>query len=99
MNLKPLAHLSIALALGLGAVAARASGSDAGGGAETGDAQAYNLGKSVYASKVACASCPLPGKSLDEATARELLAGKHLPTLADDEANALGVYLKRRFKL
>jgi hypothetical protein len=81
------------------AAAALASGSDGGGHAETGDAAAYNTGKSVFATKLACSSCPMAGKSLDAATARELLANKRGVTLSEQESAALDVYLKRRFKL
>jgi hypothetical protein len=89
-----------ALVLILSASAALASGSDGGGGAETGDTAAYNRGKSVYASKLACGSCPLAGKKLDAALARELLASKPAAaSLSPEEAGALDTYLKRRFKL
>lgn len=94
-TLRAAAAVSLALAAGL----ALASGSDGGGSAETGDAAAYNTGKAVYATKLACASCPMAGKSLDAATARELLANKGGATLSAEEAAALEVYLKRRFKL
>jgi hypothetical protein len=85
--------------LALVAGAALASGSDGGGHAETGDAAAYNTGKSVYATKLACSGCPMAGKSLDAATARGLLADKRGVTLTEQETAALDVYLKRRFKL
>lgn len=87
------------LAMTLAASAALASGSDGGGSAETGDAAAYNTGKGVYASKLACAGCPLAGKKLNAATAKQLLAGTPAVTLTDDESKALAVYLKRRFEL
>ncbi len=88
-----------ALTLALSATIALASGSDGGGSAETGDAAAYNMGKSVYASKLACANCPMAGKSLDAAMARQLIEKAPAVTLSDDESKALAVYLKRRFKL
>ena len=88
-----------ALTLALSATLVLASGSDGGGGAETGDAAAYNMGKSVYASKLACTNCPMAGKSLDAAMARQLVETKPAVTLSDDESKALAVYLKRRFKL
>ena len=75
-----------------------ASGSDAGGGAETGDAQAYNVGKGIYAQKLACKSCPLAGKSLDAAMAKQLLNGKETYALSATEQQALATYLKLRFK-
>lgn len=76
-----------------------ASGSDGGGAAETGDAQAYNTGKLVYAQKLACNTCAMAGKTLDMAAAKQLLSGKSVAGLSEDEARALSVYLTRRFKL
>lgn len=99
MITQKLVHLSAALALCLSTAAAFASGSDAAGGAETGDAHAYNLGKSVFATKLACSNCPMAGRKLDQVMAKELLAGNKQASLSADEAQALGVYLKRRFKL
>jgi hypothetical protein len=92
-------RVAAAASLAFLAAAAFASGSDGGGHAETGDAAAYNAGKSVFATKLACSSCPMAGKSLDAATARELLANKRGVTLSEQESAALDVYLKRRFKL
>ena len=92
-------HAAMAGALGLASGTALASGSEGGGGAETGDAQAYNMGKSVYAQKLACGSCALAGKHLDADLARDLLTGKGLPALNEEESHALTVYLKLRFKL
>ncbi len=76
-----------------------ASGSDGGGSAETGDTAAYNMGKSVYAAKFACSSCPLAGKRLDAAMAKEILAKKPEVSMSAEEMQALTVYLKRRFEL
>jgi hypothetical protein len=78
---------------------ALASGSEGGGQAETGDTAAYNRGKSVYAEKFSCSACSMAGKSLDAGSARELLANKGGVSLSAEEAAALDVYLKRRFKL
>jgi hypothetical protein len=89
---------AFAVGLSLAAGAAFASGSDGAGSAQTGDAAAYNIGKGVYATRLACADCPLAGKSLDESIARDLLAGKPEVTLSADESAALKVYLSRRFK-
>jgi hypothetical protein len=91
--------LAIVAALSVMAGAAFASGSEGVGSVETGDAHAYNVGKSVYATKLACDGCALHGKTLTVEVAKELLAGKGLPQVSDEEAQALGVYLKRRFKL
>ncbi len=99
MILKPFLRAGAAAALALASSLALASGSDGGASAETGDAAAYNTGKSVYATRLACSGCPLAGKHLDAAMARELLTNKHGVALSSDEAAALDVYLKRRFKL
>lgn len=99
MNQSLIKRAAVLAGLAMAASLALASGNDAGGSAETGDAAAYNAGKSVYANKLACSSCPLAGKSLDAALARELLANKKGATLSGEESNALDVYLKRRFKL
>ena len=96
---RTIACAAAALTLALGASLALASGSDAGGSAETGDAAAYNTGKSVYFSKLACANCPMAGKSLDAAMARQVIEKAPAVALSDDESKALAVYLKRRFKL
>ena len=76
-----------------------ASGSDGGGSAETGAAQAYNMGKGVYAQKLACKACPLAGKSLDAAMASGLLKSTESFSLSTEEQAALATYLKLRFKL
>lgn len=99
MNQKASLRRSLAVVLTLATGLALASGTDGGGAAETGDAAAYNTGKSVYAAKLACGGCPMAGKSLDSAMARELIAAKGKVTLSPEETQALEVYLKRRFKL
>ena len=68
---KPTAAAALLAMSALFGASAFASGSDAAGGAETGDTQAYNLGKGVYAQKLACKSCPLAGKNLDAAIDRK----------------------------
>lgn len=88
----------MALSLACTATFAMASGNDGAAGAETGDTAAYNRGKAVFATKLACKSCPMAGKKLDAALARELIAAKPA-ALNADEGRALDVYLKRRFKL
>ena len=97
--LKPTVAATLLVALTLFGAPAFASGSDGGGSAETGDAQSYNVGKGVYAQKLACKACPLAGKSLDAAMARGLLSGTETYSLSADEQQALAVYLKLRFKL
>ena len=97
--LKPTLAATLLAAFTLFGAPAFASGSDAGGGAETGDAQSYNIGKGVYAQKLACKACPLAGKSLDAAMARGLLSGTETYSLSAEEQQALAVYLKLRFKL
>ena len=76
-----------------------ASGSDGTSSAETGDAAAYNTGKGIFASKLACEGCKMAGKKLDAAQARSLLAEKGNLGLSADESQALAIYLQRRFKL
>lgn len=98
-RLSPLIRVATAVSLAMAAGVANASGSDGGGMAQTGDSAAYNSGKAVFAAKFACSGCPMAGKSLDAAAARELLANKRGVTLTPDESAALDVYLKRRFKL
>jgi hypothetical protein len=99
MAIRSLKPLVLALVLGLSGSWALASGSDGTAGAETGDAQAYNVGKMVYFQKLACAGCALSGKTLDAALARDIMSGKTKVMLAEDESRALVVYLTRRFKL
>lgn len=94
----PLRPLVTALLLAA-SVGAMASGSDGAGSAETGDAQAYNVGKMVYSQKVACSGCAMAGKTLDAAMARQLLSGKSIAGLTEEESRALAVYLTRRFRL
>ena len=96
---KPAAATTLLVVSALFGAPAFASGSDAAGGAETGDEQSYNVGKGVYAQKLACKACPLAGKSLDAAMARGLLGGKETYSLTAEEQRALAVYLKLRFKL
>ncbi len=92
-------RLTLAACLALAAGLALASGSDGGGTAETGRTAIYNMGKRVYATKLACDTCSMAGKRLDAAAARELFAKPPGVTLADEESKALEFYLKRRFKL
>jgi hypothetical protein len=89
----------ISSVLALGSSWALASGSEAGGSAQTGDMAMYNAGKGVYATKFACGDCPLAGKPLNAELARGLLDKKPAAQLSADESAALTVYLKRRFKL
>lgn len=95
-SLKPLA---LAFSLSLVGIVALASGSDGAGSADTGGAQAYNMGKTVYFQKLACNGCALAGKTLDANLARDIISGKVKVMLNEDESQALAVYLNRRFKL
>jgi hypothetical protein len=88
----------VGLSLVLATQATLASGSDGGGSAEMGDAAAYNMGKSIYAMKLACDKCPLAGKTLDAAMAKQVM-DKPPVTLTMNESKALAVYMKRRFKM
>lgn len=92
------------LAFGLAAVtSALASGSYSISGGDQAN-QAYNLGKSAFYRKLACASCPLADQDLDASKAAEwvgqLAANKDLAQkLSETERDAVIVYLKRRYKL
>jgi hypothetical protein len=92
-------RLSAAALVTLASGVATASGTDGASSSETGDAAAYNMGKSVYAAKLACSKCPMAGKSLDAALAKQLLASKPGVAMSAEEERALNAYLKRRFKL
>ncbi len=96
---KTFVRSAVAASFAFTASLALASGSDGGGQAEMGDTAAYNSGKSVFATKLACGGCPMAGKPLDAEAARALLANKGSVTLTAQESAALDVYLKRRFKL
>jgi hypothetical protein len=96
--LRRLRRTTTASLLTLAAGLALASGNDGVGTAQTGDAAAYNLGKGVVSTKLVCRSCPLAGKTIDAAAARELLNKKPVELTAQESA-AVDLYLKRRFKL
>lgn len=98
MTAAPMIRGCAALLLAFTATFSLASGSDGSAGSETGDTAAYNSGKAVFAGKLACQGCPMAGKSLDSALARQLLATTPA-SLSAQESQALSVYLKRRFKL
>jgi hypothetical protein len=76
-----------------------ASGSESFGSAQTSDTRNYHLGKSIYAEKFACRTCPLSEKVLDPAVAKDILSGKIKATLSQEEKTALSIYLKRRFNI
>lgn len=90
---------AFALLLGSAPATVLASGSDASGGARTGVAVAYQQGKRVYATHYACGSCPLSEQRLTKDLARQILSGNPRVDLDENEAKALNVFLKRRFKL
>lgn len=99
MNRFKTTALLISLALGAVSAGALASGSESFSNAPNNDTRLYNMGKGVFANKFACSSCPLAGKSLDAAVAREVLGGQPRVSLSTDEARALSTYLKRRFSI
>jgi hypothetical protein len=78
---------------------ALASGSETISTGPSNDARLYNVGKGVYADKFACSSCPLADKTLNADLAKDMLNGKPKVELSSAEADALAVYLKRRFKI
>ncbi len=92
-----------ALALGVLAVAASgaalASGTEGFAQGQNNDTRLYNVGKGVYADKFACSGCPLAGKSLNADVAKAVLGGTPKVALSGEEQDAVGVYLKRRFKI
>ena len=88
-----------AFCMGSVPLSALASGSDAVGGARTGDAVAYQQGKRVYATRFACKNCPLYDQRLNRELAEKIIAGDPPVQLEEADANALKVFLKRRFKL
>ncbi len=90
---------SLFLITSLASSLALASGSDAVGHAQTGDKANYNLGKRVFAVKIACDSCSMPGFDLNKSSAQDLLDKLSEANLLEQEQEALSVYLKRRFKL
>ena len=92
-------QLILAFFIGLQAPALLASGSSAVGQAKTGGAAAYNQGKRIFATKVACEDCPNPNMSLNKDSAQTLLGTLPELKLSEQDQEALAVYLKRRFKL
>lgn len=99
MKTSLLKHAFLAMALMSSSTIALASGSDAVGAAQTGDRAAYALGKRVYATKIACSSCPMSGKSLNKESAMMMMSEGTGANLSSSEQHALEVYLKKRFKL
>jgi hypothetical protein len=79
--------------------AAFASGSEGFSSGQNNDTRLYNAGKGVYAEKFSCSSCPLAGKPLNAAVAKEVLGGTPKVQLSGEEQDAVMVYLKRRFKI
>ncbi|HAG94383.1 MAG: hypothetical protein CMK83_13525 [Pseudomonadales bacterium] len=98
-NPNKLSHCALILFMSMASSLALASGSDAVGHAQTGDKANYNLGKRVFAVKIACESCSMPGFDLNKSSAQELLQKLPQADLTSREQEAVSVYLKRRFKL
>lgn len=64
------------------------------------DYRQYEYGREIYAVKLGCETCPLGGRELDEATAREYLTNSELwDGLEDKEHEAVAVYLRQLFTL
>lgn len=99
MKRHQLHRLLATLALAASASTAFASGSESFSSGPSSDARLYNVGKGVYADKLACSSCPLADKTLTAEVAKAVLNGEPKVDLTNDEAQALGAYLKRRFKI
>ena len=94
-----LSPLVLVVFVALQAPSVFASGSSAVGQAKTGGAAAYNQGKRVFATKVACGDCPNPNMELNKTSAQSLLSTLPELKLSEPDQEALAVYLKRRFKL
>lgn len=76
------------------ASSAFASGSISGG------ASASRLGQSVYASKIACSSCPYPGgpKTAEQAREMQAMIDNGKIALSKAERRAVQDYVAKRFK-
>ncbi|WP_131655479.1 hypothetical protein [Methylocucumis oryzae] len=88
----------IFIALACTSSSAFASGSYSISGGDQAN-QAYNLGKSAFYRKLACAGCPLAGQELNESNATEWLtqlsqANELSQKLSTTERDAVIVYLK-----
>ncbi len=94
-----LSALVFAASLAVAATATWASGTvGPGGSPSAGEQSLYNAGKTVFARRLACRSCPYAGQSPSAELAREVLAdAETLATLVPDEQEALQVYFHQRF--
>lgn len=64
------------------------------------DYRQYEYGKEIYAVKLACTTCPLADKPLDEKTARRFFEDDTLWNgLNDKEYDAVSVYLRQLFAM
>ena len=64
------------------------------------DYRQYEYGKELYAVKLACSSCPLADKPLDETVAKRFFVDETLwEPLNDKEYDAVSTYLRQRFGL
>ena len=64
----------------------------------------YNMGKQVFYKKVACDSCPLPGKNLDKRSAMNVIDQLNsdkmlMQKLSGKERKAATYYLQKRHKI
>ena len=92
--------LSSCTLLGANAIA---SGSFGGGSSFSGH-DSYNLGKSVFHKKLACADCPANGIKMNQLSATELINSLKMDPefasdLSDKNRKAAIKYLSRRFKI
>lgn len=94
---KQIKQLLLGLVLPVVCAGAFASGSES---YEDPKQKMFNTGKAVYEQKLACPTCALAGKTLDQELAKMILddAAK-TATLSADEKAALTEFLKKRFKL
>lgn len=64
------------------------------------DYRQYEYGKEVYVAKLGCSTCPLGEQTLDEATARRVLADEALRAgLSSKEDEAVMIYLRQLFAI
>lgn len=91
--------LASALVISACASVAHASGSDSFPSSSSGTSQ-YNLGKQVFAEKLACKGCVFDGKSINGEIAKQIVNDKKATEkLSADDRDAVITYAKRRFKL
>lgn len=100
---KPLFFSTCIIALSTFSAASLASGTFSAG-SNNNSQNAYNLGKKVFHKKLACKTCILPKKKLNQEEAQQLVSNlgtkdEFLKTLSKEELEATIIYLSKRYKL